>query len=84
MRLASSMLELMPSKGTWLGKNKLYWVAIPSPSVLLSYILRYWCRYGKQTMGGMIKDGVSALSRYYQNNFHDGIRQASLLTTSII
>ncbi|KAK4268583.1 hypothetical protein QN277_025216 [Acacia crassicarpa] len=35
-------------------------------------------RYGKQTMGGMIKDGMSALSRYYQNNFHDGIRQDAL------
>nr|KYP46693.1 Phosphatidylinositide phosphatase SAC1 [Cajanus cajan] len=29
-------------------------------------------RYGKQTLTGMIKDGVSALSRYYLNNFHDG------------
>ncbi|XP_027925660.1 phosphoinositide phosphatase SAC8 [Vigna unguiculata] len=35
-------------------------------------------RYGKQTMTGMIKDGVSALSRYYLNNFHDGIRQDAL------
>ncbi|XP_054783868.1 phosphoinositide phosphatase SAC8 isoform X2 [Prosopis cineraria] len=35
-------------------------------------------RYGKQTIGGIIKDGVSALSRYYQNNFHDGIRQDAL------
>ncbi|RYR61892.1 hypothetical protein Ahy_A04g019138 isoform E [Arachis hypogaea] len=34
-------------------------------------------RYGKQTIFGMIKDGMSALSRYYLNNFHDGIRQAS-------
>ncbi|CDP06467.1 unnamed protein product [Coffea canephora] len=34
-------------------------------------------RYGKQTMAGMIKDGISALSRYYLNNFQDGIRQAS-------
>jgi len=37
------------------------------------------CRYGKQTMTGMIKDGVSALSRYYLNNFHDGIRQAMFI-----
>ncbi|CAI0426344.1 unnamed protein product [Linum tenue] len=29
-------------------------------------------RYGKQTLGGMIKDGMSALSRYYLNNFQDG------------
>ncbi|TXG58824.1 hypothetical protein EZV62_016653 [Acer yangbiense] len=36
-------------------------------------------RYGKQTVSGMIKDGMSALSRYYLNNFHDGIRQASCL-----
>ncbi|XP_068484634.1 phosphoinositide phosphatase SAC8 [Phaseolus vulgaris] len=35
-------------------------------------------RYGKQTITGMIKDGLSALSRYYLNNFHDGIRQDAL------
>ncbi|KAI3474749.1 hypothetical protein Pfo_029934 [Paulownia fortunei] len=34
-------------------------------------------RYGKQTMSGIIKDGMSALSRYYLNNFQDGVRQAS-------
>ncbi|KAK4749515.1 hypothetical protein SAY87_026964 [Trapa incisa] len=34
-------------------------------------------RYGRQTLGGMIKDGISALSRYYLNNFQDGIRQES-------
>ncbi|KAF9596442.1 hypothetical protein IFM89_011271 [Coptis chinensis] len=33
-------------------------------------------RFGRQTVPGLIKDGVSALSRYYLNNFHDGIRQA--------
>ncbi|KAH7514644.1 hypothetical protein FEM48_Zijuj11G0111200 [Ziziphus jujuba var. spinosa] len=33
-------------------------------------------RYGRQTITGAIKDGVSALSRYYLNNFHDGVRQA--------
>ncbi|MFS7898091.1 putative phosphatidylinositol-3,4-bisphosphate 4-phosphatase [Helianthus anomalus] len=33
-------------------------------------------RYGKQTISGLIKDGISALSRYYLNNFQDGIRQA--------
>ncbi|XP_022767759.1 phosphoinositide phosphatase SAC8 isoform X8 [Durio zibethinus] len=32
-------------------------------------------RYGKQTVAGLIKDGMSAVSRYYLNNFHDGIRQ---------
>ncbi|KAM2894702.1 hypothetical protein FF1_009908 [Malus domestica] len=32
-------------------------------------------RYGKQTFGRIIKDGMSALSRYYLNNFQDGIRQ---------
>ncbi|KAL0375351.1 UNVERIFIED_CONTAM: Phosphoinositide phosphatase SAC8 [Sesamum radiatum] len=32
-------------------------------------------RYGKQTMAGIIKDGMSALSRYYLNNFQDGVRQ---------
>ncbi|XP_057435247.1 phosphoinositide phosphatase SAC8 isoform X2 [Lotus japonicus] len=35
-------------------------------------------RYGKQTITGIIKDGMSALSRYYLNNFHDGIRQDAL------
>ncbi|KAJ9545179.1 hypothetical protein OSB04_024886 [Centaurea solstitialis] len=29
-------------------------------------------RYGKQTISGLIKDGISALSRYYLNNFQDG------------
>ncbi|OIW07461.1 hypothetical protein TanjilG_24323 [Lupinus angustifolius] len=29
-------------------------------------------RYGKQTIFGMIKDGMSSISRYYLNNFHDG------------
>ncbi|KAL8152599.1 hypothetical protein V2J09_010359 [Rumex salicifolius] len=29
-------------------------------------------RYGKQTLGGLIADGMSALSRYYLNNFQDG------------
>ncbi|KAL6520902.1 Phosphoinositide phosphatase sac8 [Orobanche gracilis] len=32
-------------------------------------------RYGKQTVLGIIKDGMSALSRYYLNNFQDGVRQ---------
>ncbi|KAF9665218.1 hypothetical protein SADUNF_Sadunf16G0099700 [Salix dunnii] len=36
-------------------------------------------RYGRQTIGGIIKDGMSALSRYYLNNFQDGVRQASCL-----
>ncbi|KHN20310.1 Phosphatidylinositide phosphatase SAC1 [Glycine soja] len=39
-------------------------------------------RYGKQTITRMIKDGVSALSRYYLNNFQDGIRQANALRTN--
>ncbi|KAF3616911.1 Phosphoinositide phosphatase SAC8 [Capsicum annuum] len=33
-------------------------------------------RYGKQTMTGLIQDGMSAVSRYFLNNFQDGIRQA--------
>ncbi|KAK6245085.1 hypothetical protein QUC31_011494 [Theobroma cacao] len=36
-------------------------------------------RFGKQTVAGLLKDGMSALSRYYLNNFHDGIRQACCL-----
>uniref|UniRef100_A0A5B7A5K7 Putative phosphoinositide phosphatase SAC8 n=1 Tax=Davidia involucrata TaxID=16924 RepID=A0A5B7A5K7_DAVIN len=35
-------------------------------------------RYGKQTMAGLIKDGMSALSRYYLNNFQDGVRQDAI------
>ncbi|KAG7960883.1 hypothetical protein I3843_10G149400 [Carya illinoinensis] len=35
-------------------------------------------RYGKQTVVGLIKDGMSAISRYYLNNFHDGVRQDAL------
>ncbi|CAA0836284.1 Phosphoinositide phosphatase SAC8 [Striga hermonthica] len=35
-------------------------------------------RFGKQTMSGIIKDGMSALSRYYLNNFHDGVRQDAI------
>ncbi|KAL7195027.1 hypothetical protein ACSBR1_035280 [Camellia fascicularis] len=35
-------------------------------------------RYGKQTMAGIIKDGISAISRYYLNNFHDGVRQDAM------
>lgn len=35
-------------------------------------------RFGKQTMAGLIKDGLSALSRYYYNNFQDGVRQDAI------
>ncbi|XP_077214691.1 SAC domain-containing protein 8 [Tasmannia lanceolata] len=35
-------------------------------------------RFGRQTVSGLIKDGMSALSRYYLNNFHDGIRQDAM------
>ncbi|KAH6777874.1 SAC domain-containing protein 8 [Perilla frutescens var. hirtella] len=35
-------------------------------------------RYGKQTMSGIIKDGISALSRYFLNNFLDGARQDAI------
>ncbi|VVB05392.1 unnamed protein product [Arabis nemorensis] len=35
-------------------------------------------RYGKQTMSGAIKDGLSAMSRYYLNNFQDGVRQDAM------
>ncbi|GLT55711.1 hypothetical protein SLA2020_288070 [Shorea laevis] len=36
-------------------------------------------RYGKQTLAGIIKDGMSASSRYYLNNFQDGIWQPNAL-----
>ncbi|KAL0910861.1 hypothetical protein M5K25_018957 [Dendrobium thyrsiflorum] len=35
-------------------------------------------RYGRQTIAGLIKDGITALSRYYLNNFQDGLRQDAL------
>lgn len=35
-------------------------------------------RYGRQTVSGLIKDGFSAIARYYLNNFHDGIRQDAI------
>ncbi|XP_020690034.1 phosphoinositide phosphatase SAC8 isoform X3 [Dendrobium catenatum] len=35
-------------------------------------------RYGRQTITGLIKDGITALSRYYLNNFQDGLRQDAL------
>lgn len=35
-------------------------------------------RYGKQTMSGIVKDGISALSRYFLNNFQDGARQDAI------
>uniref|UniRef100_A0A9I9CVL8 SAC domain-containing protein n=1 Tax=Cucumis melo TaxID=3656 RepID=A0A9I9CVL8_CUCME len=34
--------------------------------------------YGKQTFSGVIKDGMSAITRYYLNNFHDGVRQDAI------
>lgn len=39
-------------------------------------------RYGKQTMTGLIQDGMSAVSRYFLNNFQDGIRQDAVDLTS--
>ncbi|KAH7866717.1 hypothetical protein Vadar_023988 [Vaccinium darrowii] len=35
-------------------------------------------RYGKQTMAGLIEDGLSSISRYFLNNFQDGIRQDAM------
>lgn len=35
-------------------------------------------RHGKRTICGIIKDGYSALARYYYNNLHDGKRQDAL------
>ncbi|XP_024534108.1 phosphoinositide phosphatase SAC6 [Selaginella moellendorffii] len=35
-------------------------------------------RYGKRTIAGLIQDGISAISRYYLNNFHDGRRQDAM------
>lgn len=32
-------------------------------------------RLGKRTKGGLVRDGVNSLVRYYKNNFADGFRQ---------
>ncbi|KAK9124529.1 hypothetical protein Sjap_014131 [Stephania japonica] len=41
-------------------------------------------RYGRQTLSGLIKDGLSALSRYYLNNFQDVGRNAHQFLSSVI
>ena len=35
-------------------------------------------RTGKRTFGGVVDDGVKAVSRYYLNNFQDGRKQDAL------
>ncbi|KAK4261670.1 hypothetical protein QN277_004633 [Acacia crassicarpa] len=35
-------------------------------------------RYGRRTMRGILKDGCSALQRYYLNNFCDGTKQDAI------
>lgn len=45
----------------------------------LDVLVAFCHRYGKQTFSGVIKDGISALSRYYLNNFQDGVRQVNHL-----
>ncbi|DBA04154.1 TPA: hypothetical protein N0F65_004262 [Lagenidium giganteum] len=35
-------------------------------------------RTGKRTIGGAIQDGINSVTRYYLNNFSDGVRQDSL------
>lgn len=77
------MLEHMPWKETLLGESKLYYdsyeLFVCNLSQYLIYFFGQHCRYGKQTISGLIRDGMSSLSRYYLNNFQDGVRQASCL-----
>ncbi len=35
-------------------------------------------RTGKRTFGGVIDDGVKAVTRYYLNNFQDGRKQDAI------
>ncbi|EFJ21204.1 hypothetical protein SELMODRAFT_233012 [Selaginella moellendorffii] len=35
-------------------------------------------RHGRRTISGFIQDGISALTRYYLNNFKDGARQDAM------
>ncbi|KAH9610359.1 hypothetical protein KSS87_007429 [Heliosperma pusillum] len=61
-------------------KFKILWVE-HGDEISLEYagthaLKRDLVRYGKRTLGGVFMDGMSALSRYYLNNFQDGVRQA--------
>lgn len=38
-------------------------------------IISLYSRYGQRTVYGFLKDGYSALTRYYLNNFCDGTKQ---------
>lgn len=63
-------------------KFKIMWVE-HGDEISLEYagthaLKRDLVRYGKQTLGGLITDGMSALSRYYLNNFQDGIKQDAI------
>lgn len=63
-------------------KFKIMWVE-HGDEISLEYagthaLKRDLVRYGKRTLGGFISDGMSALSRYYLNNFQDGVRQDAI------
>ncbi|CAN6469822.1 unnamed protein product [Victoria cruziana] len=71
-----------------LEKFKISWVE-QGDDVSLQYagshaLKRDVVRYGKQTLPGLISDGFNALSRYYLNNFHDGVRQVCFYRKNII
>ena len=40
-------------------------------------IFSVFCRTGKRSTLGLLKDGVNSSIRYYKNNFADGFRQVS-------
>ncbi|KAF3778627.1 Phosphoinositide phosphatase [Nymphaea thermarum] len=65
-----------------LEKFKISWVE-QGDDISLQYsgshaLKRDVVRYGKQTLPGLINDGLNSLSRYYLNNFHDGVRQDAM------
>ena len=37
-----------------------------------------FCRTGKRTTLGLLKDGYNSLVRYFYNNFSDGFRQVKI------
>ncbi|KNA23363.1 hypothetical protein SOVF_025480 [Spinacia oleracea] len=63
-------------------KYKILWVE-QGDELSLEYtgthaLKRDLVRYGKRTFAGFITDGMSAVSRYYLNNFQDGVRQDAI------
>lgn len=77
-----SSTDCISQLGEEYDKFKILWVD-HGDEISLEYagthaLKRDLVRYGKQTLGGLIADGMSALSRYYLNNFQDGFTQDAI------